>query len=284
MPGTSSGSPRARALGAELREARQRQNLSVRELARRLGTSHTLISRYETGARLPRPEDVASILQELGVTGEHRERALDLARQAGDPNWLALGSSGSGRPLASYIDFERSATEIIDVAPLLIPGLLQTADYARVAMTGSRSGEAETRLMLRLARREILTRRNPVKLHALICEDALRRPFGGQQVQHEQLLHLTSMAEMANVDIQVLPAQDSKWNASLVGPFVYLSFPKALPIVHLEHYRSSAFLYDKKVVADYQRAADELREQALSSDASLQLIRVLAAEIGETDR
>ncbi|MGW1680423.1 DUF5753 domain-containing protein [Saccharopolyspora sp. NPDC002376] len=135
----------------------------------------------------------------------------------------------------------------------------------------------------RLARREILTRRNPVRLHALICEEALRRPFGGRQVQRDQLQYLDEISEMANVDIQVLPTGDYRWNASLVGPFVHLRFPKALPIVHLEHYRSSVFLYDKKLVEDYRQAAEELKELALTRVESLQLIRSLAAEIGEDD-
>lgn len=87
------GSPRARAFGAVLRGHRTRKKVGLRELARDIGISHTQLVKYEAGDRVPKLEDLATILTTLGVKDPERARVLDLARDTDAPNWLSRGVS-----------------------------------------------------------------------------------------------------------------------------------------------------------------------------------------------
>jgi len=130
MPGIA-GTPRARALAAALREARRSSGFGLRELARKLSISHTQISHWERGERVPNVENVAMMLGALRVSKGDRNNILELARKTGEPNWLTAGASGISAQLAGAIECERAAHTITEWAPMIIPGLLQTPDYAR---------------------------------------------------------------------------------------------------------------------------------------------------------
>jgi transcriptional regulator with XRE-family HTH domain len=266
----TSQTPRARYLGAELRDARSNAGLGVRQLARQLGIGHGKISLWENGKKIPSTEDVASYLAAVGVTGDERERLLELARLAEQPNWLAIGIPGIAEELAALMEFERTAEAIIDWSLVLIPGVMQTGDYARAIMDVQPM--ADTRVAMRLGRRDILVRRNPVQFTALIGEYALRQPIAEPDVMADQLRHLRQTAELPNVTIQVIPSSTG-FHPGLMGPFVVLKFPKAKPIVHLEHHRGSAFIFEDDDVAAYLDAAEIIRrEVAMSPEESAGLI------------
>ncbi|MPZ81738.1 MAG: helix-turn-helix domain-containing protein [Actinophytocola sp.] len=274
MAGTSYN-PRARFLGAELREARVAAGIGVRELAKKLGIGHAKISLWENGKKIPTTEDVARYLTAIEVTGDEFDRLLDMARSAGQPNWLEVGIPGIAEQLAALMWFEKVATTIAEVGPLVIPGLLQTGDYARSIM-GDRP-TADTRVAMRLGRRDVLTRRNPAEFTALIGEAALRQPIAEPDVMAAQLDHLLKTAELPNVTIQVMPA-NTRWHPGLLGPFVVLTFPKAKPIVHVEHHRSSAFIFDDDDVQAYFEAIDRIHQVTLSPEESLGLIAKVIKE------
>src|SRR2546430_3524730 len=159
----TSRSALVRELGAELRQARESAGLGQRELARRAGISaHSRVSEAESGKRLLSVDELERIFDALDVGTDERDRLLGLARSAEGPGQLNVGSANIGKALVELIDHEQNATRITNVAPLLIPGLLQTSDYAR-AIVGDKP-DAETRVKLRAGRRDILTRRNPVEL------------------------------------------------------------------------------------------------------------------------
>lgn len=278
MPGKSEHTPKARALGAELRECRTAAGLTQQQLGEQIGISYVSISRYETGTRTPKPEDVAQILATLGVTGERYGSLVEMARGADQPNWLDTGV-GLRKELTRLIHFERTATEIVDVATSIVPGLLQTADYARAVMADMASDEIEPYVTMRVGRREVLTRRNPVRLTAFISETALRDRIGGAEVMLDQLRHLETVMGNEHVTLYVIPAVSERWHPGHVGSFSYYTFAKTSPIVHLEHYASGVFLYDEIDVAPYSPALDTLREVALSRDHSAKLVAELARDL-----
>jgi transcriptional regulator with XRE-family HTH domain len=251
--------------------------MSTQALGAQLGRSHTHVSRWENGRLTPSEADTGAVLGILGVTGQERERLLQLAKDAGDPNWVAPGVD---RQLAALTEYERTARTITDVQPLLIPGLLQTADYARSIMIGAGTtrGEADRRVTFRLGRRDVLTRRNPVELVAIIGEHALRYPPCGRDVMLEQLHHLAKWAELDNVSLHAIPI-DHGYSPTLEGPFVLIEFDRAKPVVHLEHYRSSTTITDASDVRDYQAAADTVRRDALSADRTAALIARIADDM-----
>lgn len=176
MAKSASGSLEARALGAELRECRDNSGLSVRALAQKLGIAHVRVSRYEGGTSVPDAEEVASYLTAVGVNGTARQRLVQLAREVGEPNWLTTGVSGIQQELTTLIEFERTATDITDVSPLLVPGLLQTSDYARALMTDMPLGEVEKRVMLRLGDVTSLLAAN-----RLVCRRSCLKPPCGKR-------------------------------------------------------------------------------------------------------
>jgi transcriptional regulator with XRE-family HTH domain len=277
MPRTNgivSGTPKARALGAALRDARNEANMSLRALGQMVDMDHTVLSRYESGERSPRAEDVASILMAVGVSGERREEILELSRGADDSRWLGMGLPEQHRQLRALLDIERTATRITDVSPLLVPGLLQTGDYARsIMMQGDSvpSSEIETRVAVRVGRRDALQRRNPAHLTALIGEAALRQAIGGLQVMVEQLEYLAVVAQWPNVDLRIV-ALNQDWHPGLEGPFSFVEFVKGDPLVHLETRASGLFLHEMIDVEPYRRAIDTVREAALPATTSAKFI------------
>ncbi|MCX2728696.1 helix-turn-helix transcriptional regulator [Saccharopolyspora sp. NFXS83] len=278
MPGKSENTPKARALGAELRECRAEAGLTQQQLAEQIGVSYVSISRYETGTRTPKPEDVAQILATLGVTGDRYASLVEMSKGADQPNWLDTGQ-GIRKELTRLIEFERTATEITDVATSVIPGLLQTADYARSVMAATPTDEVEPYVAMRVGRREVLTKRNPVSFTAFIAETALRERIGGPEIALDQLHHLEKMAKLDNIAVFVLPAVSERWHPAHAGSFSFYTFAKTSPIVHLEHYASGVFLYDDSDVGPYQDALTTLREVAMSRNHSARTIAEIVSEL-----
>lgn len=271
----TTGTPRARALAAELRAARTSRDIGLRELARRIGISHTMVSQWENGHRLPKPEDVAAVLTGIGVDAAERTRIVELARHAGDKDWLVAGIPGAGQQMTGVLECERTAFRITEWIPWSIPGLLQTSDYARVVI-----GSDEAKLNLRLARRDILARRNPVEFRAIIGEPGLRQIIGDNDVMIHQLHNLMNIP--SNVSVQVVPIGRG-WHPGLPGTFILYEFDHAPAIVHLEPFRSSSFVYNEHDVTDYKNAADTLREEvAMSPEESARFIADVIEELEAT--
>lgn len=262
----STRNPRTRALATLLREARDSSGLSVRGLAGKLGVAHTTVSRWETGFNVPNLADVATALAHLGVSGAERTKILAVAQDASQPDWLASGMSEAVGG-AAITDMERTATNMTEWSPLLVPGLLQTADYARAILARStRPGpDVETRVLVRLGRRDALTRPRPMRLAAMVGEPALYGGIGGNEVMLDQLRHLLAMTRTPTVTVRVAPVS-SDWHPGLMGSFILYNFDGDPPIVYLEHYRADAFLYHPGDVAGFQDASETLGKLALSPD------------------
>lgn len=267
---SSADTPRARALGAELRQARERRGLSTRKLAEMIERSGSHISRWENGKLIPSEADTATVLAVLGVNGADRDRLLELARDALDPNWVAPGVD---KQLAALTEYERTAETIINVEPLMLPGLLQTYEYARHIMIayGHSRGEAEQRATLRLGRQHILTDAPPKQLIAIVGESALRYSVCPDAVIVDQLRHLLRLVELDNVTLHVLP-MDRPAAAMLSGPWVLIEFSRTKPVLHLEHFGSSVTITDEKTVKSYRGAADSLCRLAISPAETTTLI------------
>jgi transcriptional regulator with XRE-family HTH domain len=222
--------PKARALGGMLREARTERGVGLRTFAHELGRDPGLLSRWETGDRVPKPTDVAQILTKLGIFGARYDEILDFCYGAGDPQWLAVTLPEQRRMLAALLDFESTASAIVDVSPLLIPGLLQSSGYVRAIMTagGVPEEQIEDRIATRLERRKTLLRREPAHLLTFIGESVIRQLIGDRVVMIEQLRHLQRVSEMSNVDLRVVPS-DVGWHPGLEGPFIVIESQEVSP-------------------------------------------------------
>lgn len=269
MSGTS---PKAVALGAELRAARESAGIGLRELAKLLKIDHSTLSRAESGSRPPTTELTARILALAGVTGDEFERIVAMSRDTDGPAWLAVTLPDLQSQLSALLEFEQMATDITSMSPLLIPGLLQTGGYVRAIMrsAGVSNGDVEIRVATRLGRQEILTRPHPVHFTAFIGEGALRNPIGGRDVMREQLDHLLKVSDWPNVILHAIP-DDAGWHPALEGAFVLINTP-AMSAVHIENRQSGLFLKEEPDVAVYKKAVEKMLSVAMSPGHTTELI------------
>jgi transcriptional regulator with XRE-family HTH domain len=273
-----SGTAESRELGAELRRLRTKAGFNTRTMAERTGVSNANISFWETGRRLVPPERLTALLDALSVTDDERERIIGLRRKADGPGELTTGSTSIGKRLTRLIELERTATRITDVAPLLVPGLLQTGDYARAVF--GESPDVEMKVALRAGRRDVITRRrDPVEFLGLIDSSVLTRPVVPPEKMADQLHHLITMAERPNVTIQVVPSTTSGYQPMLAGPFFMFEFLTASPIILLEHYRTTSFLWDKESVEAFRHAPEEIRRVAMPPERSLAVMKETLKEM-----
>ena len=258
-------------LGDTLRQLREQAGYGQRELATLLGwPTNAQLSRYESGDRRPSADVLERILDALDVKDPEREQLLAMVRRD-SPGELVTGVPSTGRQLAQLLGYERAASRITDVAPLRFPGLLQTPDYARAVLGDS--PDTDKRVTLRIERAEILTRAaHPVQLHALIDSTVLTRPIAPPLVMRKQLRHLLQMAALPTVTVQIIPADAPGRSPHQAGPFILIEFAESTPIVHLEHYRASAFLWQDDDVRSYVAAVDQIAQKAMTPTRTAEVI------------
>lgn len=274
------GTPRTRALAAALRREMEESGFGVREVARVLGLSHSTVSQWVNGRRVPSPDSLSALLAVIRVTGRKRADILELAHNAADPNWLAV-EPGASNQLAGVIECEKSATEIIEWTPWLITGLLQMPAYIHAIMSGNsdRSGdEVDRRVRIRLERQKILRQPQPPKILAFIGEPGIRQIIGGRTAMIDQLDHLLTVSRLANVHARVVPIGEG-WHPGLTGPFLLYRFDRSPSVLHFEHYGSTAFLSGEEQTAPYAPVVRWLDRVALSEHDTAALITDVIGEL-----
>jgi len=277
--------PKARALGRALRQARQERGLSLREFAGRIGRDAGVLSRWETGERAPKPERVAQILAVLGLNGERYDEIMTLAYGIGEPQWVATTLPEQRQQMEAFLDNEQRATQIVEVAPQIIPGLLQTSDYVRTIMTdgGAPKEEIATRVATRLGRRDVITRSHkPAKFLAVIGQGAFFWDVGGRAVTIEQLKYLSKMADLPNVEIRVVP-HGVGWSPMMEGMFTLIEPEESTPVVFLETRRSSLCLYLDEDVNAYREAVGATLKVALGPQDSRTFISEICKRMEKRD-
>jgi transcriptional regulator with XRE-family HTH domain len=261
----------AEELAATLRSLRAKAGLNTRKMAAKVGVSAANISHWETGNRLIPLERLTTLLDEMQVDNDERDRLVGLRKQAEGPGELAAGGPSVAPLLAQLIEYEQAACKITTFALSAIPGLLQTADYAR-AIIGD-GPDTGVLVALRAGRRDVITRGNaPVELVAFIDSEVLVRPIAPREVMISQLRHLLDMAARPNITILLVPSTYPGWHPGLQGSFVVLEFPLAAPVVHVEVYRASAFLWDEGDVDAYVGSTEEIRNRAMTEEDTLKAI------------
>jgi transcriptional regulator with XRE-family HTH domain len=276
----ASGMSRARTLGAALRHARKLSSLSLRDVSHQLGLAHSTVGRWESGDSMPAEDDVVALLTVLHVGGAERDEIVALVRDSVQTGWLAAGPPGMSQQLAGLMECERTARHVTDWAPLVVPGILQTSDYARAIIGRGRDGdpEVETLVMLRMGRRDVFMRPEPAEFEALIAEPVLHGGIGGSKVMRDQLRHLLVMGELDAITVRLVDMAGD-WHAGHSGPFLLYKFGIRSPIVYLEHHRSGAFLGDEADVAAYESAVDMIRRAAMSPGESAGRIAEVLTEM-----
>jgi len=281
----ASPSLRRRRLAAELRRLRDQSGLSISDVAEKLDWQGSRISRIETRQLGITTPDLRKLLDVYGVDDEaHRGKLAEMARRAGERGWWQSYSrsvvpSGYG----DLITVETEAATIRSYQPEVVPGLLQTAGYARAVIRVGRksdtAAEVGRRVEVRLERQQILTRADPPppRVHVVLNEAVLRRRVGGPEVMREQIQHLMAERDRANVTVQVLPFETGA-HPAMVGPFVMMTFldPGDLGVVHLENATGSLALETPEELRAYEEFWDDIQAGAYSPDDSRAFLRTYA--------
>jgi transcriptional regulator with XRE-family HTH domain len=231
MTGETTGStvPR-RQLGRYLRELRNRQKLTVRVAAEKLEWSEAKIWRIETGQTSLRSLDVEAMCKIYGAPPDLSVALMGLAKETKARGWWHAYGDVIPEGFDVYIGLEEAASHLSWYEPELVPGLLQTEDYARTLIRAHNPGvgdeEIERRLQLRIARQALVRRTTaPLDLRVALNESILRRPVGGPQVMARQLDRLAGAARLPNVALRVVPYTAGFHHGLLTGPFEILRFP-----------------------------------------------------------
>ncbi|GGX78185.1 helix-turn-helix domain-containing protein [Streptomyces minutiscleroticus] len=271
---------RRRKLGAELRALRTRAGLTSDEAARRVGWHQSKVSRIETGRSGVKPSDVRLLLDAYDVrTPEVRELLVVLAGsdEGGRHHWWHAYRGLLPQAYRDFISLESQACAMRTLETSVVPGLLQTPEYARevtrATVKGLPDGKLDALVEVRRARQDVLRSQRPLRLSAVLDEAVLRRPVGGPEVMGRQLERLREAASLPHVRLQVLP-YGAGVHVGVTGPFVILSFPSTsdLDVVVLDHLTSSLYLERKEDLDAYSEAFNSLRIQALSPEDSLDFI------------
>jgi transcriptional regulator with XRE-family HTH domain len=274
---------RRRRLALELRRLREAARLTCEEVAEHLECSTSKVSRIETGRVSVSPRDVRDMLDLYGVSAQQGASLVQLARDSRQKGWWHAYSDTIQPRFATYIGLESAASEIRIYEVTLIPGLLQTEDYARtVIAAGTVGGDHESvarNVALLMARQPPLTSDDPPRLWAVLDEAALRRTVGGAGLMRLQLDHLLDLSRLPNVAIQVIPFGAGA-HPAMGRPFVILAFPeRADPdVVYLEDLTSALYVEDVDEVDRYNMFFNHLRATALSFEDSAALITSVIKE------
>jgi len=273
---------RSRRVAGELRRLRARSGHSCATVGTALGISASKISRIETGRIGLQADEVAALLGFYQVAKPLREELLELLRRAAEPGWWQVQGSRLPELWQELIDFERSATAIVNYEPLVVPGLLQTADYAGALIAAANPAlsedEVETRVAARTTRQALLGRPRPPRLLALLEEGVLRRVVDDAGLMRRQVRHLEDAATRSNVTVQVVPTAAGA-HPGLEGPFAILEFDRDPTLVYLENRRGSAILDEDADIAETTIALQHLQRIALSPEDSLALLVEVAREL-----
>jgi transcriptional regulator with XRE-family HTH domain len=267
---------RRRRLGAELRRLREEAGLTIDRVAEALECSPSKVSRIETGQVSATPRDVRDMLALYRVDDDRLEAMVQVAREARQRGWWqTFVDVPDGVP--AYVGLETAATSIDVYMALIVPALLQTADYARAVIGAVRPdlprAELDRRVELRLRRQELLERDHPPTMRVLLDDTVLRRPVGGPEVMAAQRRRLLEDADRPAVTLQVLPV-DAGAHAGMDGPFTIFGFaaPAEPDVVALDSAADALYLDRPEQVARYRRVFEQLSPAALSPEASAALI------------
>lgn len=278
---------RRKQLGAKLRELRNQAGLRMEDAAEKLGCARSRISHIELGRNAVRKPDL-EVLVRLYLPPDRVDEVLpvleELRREGARPGWWSTYRLPDW--LQGLVGLEIDATRERVFQVELIPALLQTEEYARaVHAAGPRTTpteEVERRIAARLQRQQRL---GDLQLWAVISETALLSTLTAPKVAAGQLRYLTDAAQRDNTEVQILR---HGFHGSMTSPFTVLQFAPgvSLDVAYLEHPGGGHLVDDQDVVQLLTGLHDDLRDQALGTSESLDLISELArqAESEETLR
>jgi transcriptional regulator with XRE-family HTH domain len=254
---------------SEVRHYRTAAGLSQEQLGERIGYSAALVGAVETARRMASDDftqrcDQVAELSTAGALGRLREHLREQLHRQVWPAWFR-----------EWPSIEREASTLRSWEWAVVPGLLQTGEYARAMLRGvlpdDSDEEIEQQVSARLRRQDILRRQDPPMLWAIMDEGALRRQVGNAEIMRGQFAHLVAMTQCPKVKVLVVPATAGA-HVGLAGAFVIAGFRDTPEMVYLDTAAQGQMADHPDIVKACAQVFDTLRAEALPPRASLELI------------
>ncbi|MFX4293864.1 MULTISPECIES: helix-turn-helix domain-containing protein [Streptomyces] len=267
MPERGYRTPRQK-YGDELRRRRTAAGMTQEALSSIVVCSPTLISHFEAGRRLPNPDDAARIDQALATDGWFARWLKDLERRFADH-------------FTEAAELEQLASVIRHFGSMLVPGILQTPEYAReIFRTGwpNPAGESiDEQVVNRMNRAARLTDPSSPVIWTLLDESVIRRPVGGPTVMAKQLEKIADLAESGRLRLHILPFSTGS-HALMEGMLSLMEFPDGAPVAYTENVLTGRLIDDPAQVARCQAMYDLALSDALPHQESVALLRAVAKD------
>ncbi|MBF6194830.1 helix-turn-helix domain-containing protein [Nocardia beijingensis] len=287
---TGSTLPR-RQLGRHLRDAREALGMTLIESAKLMEWGKSTLQRLEKGqTEKVRSHDIRLLCEQYQLGEERTADLLSLAEQIPVKSWWHDYGSLITPAFDVYMGLESSAAQLTQFQPSVVPGLLETADYARALdilyFPNDSQEEIDRRVELRLRRQGLVARRRrPATFSAVLHEAVLRTVIGSPKVMSAQSRHLADLSTLPNVDIRVLPFRAGLPVGTSTGPFLILDFdtdkkgqPEEPSVVYVESFTGGLFLERVSDIDRYRDAYWVIHRAALDVQPSRDLLRQLAKE------
>ncbi len=267
MPGPKELDPTSGPLaefGAELRKYRNLARITQAELASRISYSPSMVGLIETGRQRPSRDFLDRCEEALGLSGE-------LARL-----WPKITREGAPRWFRPWLQAEQEAARLWLWEPLIVPGLFQIEQYARVIIRGEpglSEAEIEGAIAERMVRQEVLERSHPPMVWALLDEGVLNRPLGGAETMRRQVEHLIGLASRSTISIQIVP-YTAESTTGLLGGFAFAQTDGHPDTVYLESASKGQVLnWPDEGVTALRTQYEAIRSEAHPQHVSLALLR-----------
>ncbi len=249
--------------------------------ARLLDRSPASLSEYENGHRAIRPRDLAQILDGYGVSdAKVRAHLLELAGKGRQEGWWQGFDERLEAGIIDFASMESDASRVGLYDPQLVPGLLQTEDYARAVISGSgedmrSSRDIDVEVEFRMRRQHILERADPPRLTVVLGEGALLLRVGGPAIMEGQLRYLLAMAARPEIDLRVLPF-GAGVHPGTNGAFTIMDLgvgQEELQVVTVHSLTRSWYIDETPDIEHYRKVFSRLTRMAMSESDTVAMIQ-----------
>lgn len=268
-------------IGVELAAYRRQAGLTLAELSEATGITKPKLGHMEMGRYQQNPDDIANVLRACGTDERTVDRLSSLSGRSDSKSWWAPWAHVVPDWLKTFVGLEGLAESEFVYQPMVLPGLMQTEEYAHALTAATdfvRQNHNERFVPFRLARARRLNDPDPLRLHAVVGEAALRLAVGTPEMRFAQYERLLELADQPNITLQVLRPECGPHDAGGTGQFVVLHFDEARPIAYTEQLDGAVYVQDPDDVRTYTLAAENLQHVALEPAESVALVKALMAE------
>ena len=295
--GPSSTLPR-RQLGRFLRDRREATGFTIAEAAKLVDLSRAVLQRIETGQiQKVQRQDVQALCEVYDVGREDTRAAVDLATQARFKNWYHVYGGLFSNAFNMYVGLEAAARRLTTYHEQHVPGLLQTADYARAIIGAvpqfTSPDDVSRRVEHRMKRQALVTRKtNPIQLDVILHESVLHRVIGTPTIMAAQLRHLAEMSKRSNITLRIHPFRAGLTWGTPYSSFIILGFecsakgePVEPPVVFIDGGAAQDLSLEKpEDVRFYSELATAIQDACLGEVESRNLLRQVAKEHERRER